>query len=51
MNNIDHEEKVWSEIFENELKKTSNKKYSSYWWEDYYNDIINFIYKNVIEKF
>lgn len=51
MINKEHEEKVWDEIFQKELKNNSHKIFSSYWWEDYYNDISNFIEENVIKKF
>lgn len=40
---IQHENENWSRIFEEEIQKNSDKKYSSYWWEAYYTDIIAFL--------
>ena len=36
----DHEKKAWDEIFKKELEKDSKEKYSSYWWEYYYKQIL-----------
>lgn len=38
---IEHENAHWSKIFSTELKKNSDKKFSSFWWEDYYNELTN----------
>ncbi len=39
---IQHENEQWSKIFSNELNQTSFKKYSSYWWEEYYEELSYF---------
>ncbi len=36
---IEHENAIWSKIFKKELDKNSAKRFSSYWWEDYYNEL------------
>jgi len=36
---IEHENANWSKIFQIELGKNSDKKFSSFWWESYYNDL------------
>lgn len=33
---IKHENAMWSRMFQDELNKNSDKKFSSFWWEDYY---------------
>ena len=45
---IQHEEEVWSKLFQNELQKQEFKKFSAFWWEDYYNEIINFVTSNIL---
>lgn len=50
MNWIEHEEKIWNEIFQKELQHKSKKLFSSYWWEDYYREIQEFIKFNIIDK-
>jgi 2-polyprenyl-3-methyl-5-hydroxy-6-metoxy-1,4-benzoquinol methylase len=36
---VEHENKQWSKIFQEELDKKQFVKFSSYWWENYYNNI------------
>jgi len=36
---IKYENHYWSEIFADELKRGSEKKFSSFWWEGYYNEL------------
>lgn len=45
---IEHEDRVWSEIFKKEIENKNFKKFSSYWWEDYYNEITNFVTTNIL---
>ncbi|HBA44700.1 TPA: hypothetical protein DEG21_04565 [Patescibacteria group bacterium] len=45
---IQHEENIWNNIFKKELKKNKFEKFSSFWWEEYYNEITNFIRNNII---
>ncbi|HUT22177.1 MAG TPA: class I SAM-dependent methyltransferase [Candidatus Bipolaricaulota bacterium] len=40
---IEHENETWSKIFDTELKNTSKEKFSSYWWEDYYQELLTYI--------
>jgi len=40
---VEHENVNWSNIFKKELKEKNSRKFSSFWWEDYYNEITNFI--------
>lgn len=40
---IQHEEETWGKIFSQELSKTTFMKFSSFWWEEYYIEITNFI--------
>ncbi len=49
---IEEENENWSNIFLKELQKGSHefKKYSSYWWELYYMDIVLY-FKTLISKF
>ena len=44
---IEEENKNWSEIFSKEMKMGSNnfKEFSSYWWQIYYRDIVNYFNK------
>lgn len=42
---IEHENNSWSKIFDAELKKNNVKKFTSYWWEDYYQEIVIFTNK------
>jgi SAM-dependent methyltransferase len=36
---IEHENAHWSEIFKIECEKNNDKNFSSFWWEDYYNEL------------
>lgn len=47
---INHENKQWSEIFKKELLRSSDKKFSSFWWEDYYNELSIFINNKISEN-
>lgn len=38
---IKHENAGWSEIFKIELEKKDDKKFSSFWWENYYKELSN----------
>jgi len=42
---IEYENANWSKIFSAELKKGGNKKFSSFWWESYYNELVNSVNK------
>ncbi len=35
----DLEKRTWDQVFLSEIKNTSNKKFSSYWWEYYYDQL------------
>ena len=45
---IQHEEDIWNEIFKKELKKEKIEKFSSFWWEDYYGEITQFVIENIL---
>ena len=38
---IEHENANWSKVFSTELDKNSDQKFSSFWWESYYNELTN----------
>jgi len=42
---IEHENSNWSKIFQIELEKNSDKKFSSFWWESYYDELTNGVNK------
>lgn len=42
---IEHENARWTRIFASELNKKNYKKFSSFWWEEYYSEITNFVNK------
>lgn len=42
---IEHENANWSKIFQVELEKNSDKKFSSFWWESYYSELTNSVNK------
>lgn len=46
---IDEENEFWSKIFSAELKKNSNKRFSSFWWENYYNELTNSVNKIMLK--
>jgi len=46
---IEHENETWSKIFNTELRNASKKKFSSYWWEDYYRELSTYI-NGLLEK-
>jgi len=48
--NTAHEEKVWWEIFKKELLNKNFKDFSSYWWKDYYDEIISFVNSSILSK-
>jgi hypothetical protein len=45
---IQHEEETWNKIFQSELQKEKFEKFSSFWWEDYYNEITSFVINNIL---
>ena len=47
---IEHENNNWSRIFEIEMKKTNKKKFSSYWWEEYYRELTIFVNNLLFEN-
>lgn len=51
---IKHENDNWSKIFQSELENTNDRKFSSFWWRDYYEEISNYIdeimFKNGFNK-
>jgi len=47
---IEHENRTWSKVFEAELKKTGNEKFSSYWWENYYQELTAFVNELLIKN-
>lgn len=47
---IEHENETWSKIFDAELKNTSKEKFSSYWWEDYYQELSTYINELLIKN-
>lgn len=54
---IEREDEIWTKTFKIELAKNNDKKFSSFWWEDYYGELISFInnlmsvnvFKNILE--
>lgn len=46
---IEHENASWSKAFQTELGKDSDKKFSSYWWEGYYDELTQSINKIMLE--
>jgi SAM-dependent methyltransferase len=42
---IEHENSNWNKIFQIELEKNSDKKFSSFWWESYYDELMNGVNK------
>jgi len=40
---IEHEKDNWDKIFRAELEKFDSKKFSSYWWQNYYEELTDFI--------
>ena len=43
-NITEHENEYWSQIFhEAKIQNSDKKLFSSYWWEDYYKEIVQFI--------
>jgi len=40
---IEHENEIWGKIFDAELSKNNKEKFSSYWWEDYYQELTTFV--------
>lgn len=47
---IEHENETWGKIFNDELRKNSKEKFSSYWWEDYYHELATFVKGLLIKK-
>lgn len=46
---IEHENASWGKVFQAELGKDSDKKFSSYWWESYYDELTKSINKIMFE--
>ncbi|HCP09046.1 MAG TPA: hypothetical protein DIT25_04605 [Candidatus Moranbacteria bacterium] len=46
---IEHENAHWSKVFKDELENNNYKKFSSFWWEDYYKELSNYI-NNLVRK-
>lgn len=46
---IEHENAHWSKIFKAELEKNDSKKFSSFWWEDYYAELTRFVNQIMFE--
>lgn len=42
---IEHENTNWSKIFQSELKKNNDQKFSSFWWKSYYSELTNSVDK------
>jgi ubiquinone/menaquinone biosynthesis C-methylase UbiE len=40
---IEHENRYWSNVFTQELRKKNEKDFSSFWWEDYYTELSGYI--------
>lgn len=40
---IEHEKDNWDKIFQTELEKFDGKKFSSYWWQNYYEELTDFM--------
>lgn len=40
-NVVRHEKEHWDNVFQSEIKNDTEEKYSSYWWQNYYEDISN----------
>lgn len=47
---IKHENENWTRIFQAELRKNTNKKFSSFWWQDYYEQLSNYFNKLLIDN-
>lgn len=46
----EHENENWSKIFDSELRKNNKKKFSSYWWEDYYQELTSFVNRMMLKN-
>lgn len=44
---VEHENEHWSKIFSKEKEHIKTKLFSSYWWEEYYFEITNYINKDL----
>jgi ubiquinone/menaquinone biosynthesis C-methylase UbiE len=40
---IQQENKNWSDVFDEEIRKKDPRKFSSFWWENYYEELTEFI--------
>jgi ubiquinone/menaquinone biosynthesis C-methylase UbiE len=47
---IEHENYSWSKIFQTELENNSGKKFSSFWWESYYNELTRYINNTILSE-
>lgn len=46
----EYENDFWSQVFQTEMEKNSHKKFSSFWWQNYYEEISNYINKIIIKN-
>ncbi|MDD5710766.1 MAG: class I SAM-dependent methyltransferase [Candidatus Colwellbacteria bacterium] len=46
---IEHENENWSKIFNSELRN-NREKFSSYWWEDYYRELTDFVNRMIFRN-
>ncbi|KPA19582.1 Methyltransferase type 11 domain protein [Candidatus Magnetomorum sp. HK-1] len=46
---IEHEKTNWDKIFKAELNKNSKQEYSSFWWRNYYEELINYMDKILLQ--
>jgi len=47
---IEHENANWTKVFQEELKNKNDKKFSSFWWKDYYEELISYIDKIILNN-
>lgn len=49
---IEEENNIWSEIFDKEIKnrKRKKQKFSSFWWQEYYSEMTDYILNKISNK-
>lgn len=47
---IKHENEHWTKVFQAELKKATDKKFSTFWWQDYYEQLSGYINTLLIDN-